>query len=1606
MKRIAFLVIILLTLLLFSACTGLGGLGGGTNDTCDEHVDSDYNAQCDVCGKYIKHEHVFSEEYTYNDEFHYRGTICHPTNFAKDKADHTIEKRVIKEPTCTENGMAEYYCTVCNYVRSETIYAKWHSFDITVWLSDEESHWRDYTCGCEIEKYPHEWDEGVVTTPPTCTKEGVMTYTCTTDYCGVYYTEPIEIVPHEISTSLSSDDTHHWYGYICGCDDLIEKTEHTLTEKRVHTIPTCTSEGKYYQYCTECYHGVYSPIEMVDHEYSDDFTFDREGHWHKASCGCDLITPEEPHSFDIKNQCTECGYQLTANDGFIYVLSNDYTEYYLSGVENKDMTEAHVPENSLGKPVTKILSGAFKDTKITSVKIPSTVVEIASDAFSGCVLEGIEVDEANERYECVSGALIDKSEGALLIGANKIDTEIKEGVIKINDLAFYGCDKIEKLTIPASVGQIGQNAFFGVLAQISWTNTSLTEITPYAFAGYLGKEFSVPEKIITIRENAFLNSSAQITFSEDVTTIEGYAFKGCTGIKTLYLPNSVASIGKGAFSGCAGITEINVPFVGEGSSASGREALLGHIFGDDQYDGGTLVTQFYSSSSSIKAYVPSGLEKITVRGVILQFGALQNMTMVKEIVIEEGVSMIGDGALRGCTDLEKLTIPFVGGMTNPAEQTPETVFGFIFGESSTGSYQYYDGSTSGGRFGIPDSIKEVTVLGGTLRYGAFSNCTSIEKITLPSEGILTIPGNAFYNCNSLKSLNIPNSVTEFGYHAFQKINCLEELYVPSGLTNIASYAFFETKIDKVIISDVDAWCGIEFTDVRSNPLYETGAKLYLNGEEINGEIAISSGAEVIPFAAFYGCEKITGLKLPSSVTEISKYAFYGCTSLRDVEFNEGLVYISPNAFEGAGIKTAVFPSTLKAIGTSAFSGCENLLMVKIPSNVKTFAQLSFFNCTKLSLVYNLSAADEDDILNSYLYAHARLIHTAEEEGGIVYDENGFGFLNTDSKNYLVDYIGEKTDVILPKTYNGTAYEMGTGVFRDSNITSVDTNGAVSSLGNYAFANTKVESAILTGVTEISEGAFNNCAHLTNLTLDSSLSSIKQGAFANCKSLTEISLNQTRVTSIEDSVFNGCSALERVTLQPATTKLGSLAFYNCKSLTSIENLSRIATIGDATFYGCSNLTSISLGTVSSVGEQSFMYCTGLQSISFNRITQIGSSAFSGCTSLKSLTSLYKTTVTIGNTAFDGCLSLESIDLKEMIVGEYAFRGCNSFALAQENTLLSVGKEAFKGLPLIENVYFSTTTTSDIEIGEGAFSGSGLRTVSLPSKVTKIGNSAFESCTYLNTVSYGANVSTLDSDNLVFANAGTDGEGITLIIGKKASVIPSNLFYPSTSEEAPKAPKLKRIELEDTSSTVSITIGENAFKNCTYLELITLPYGLSGELGTHAFYGCTAVKKIDFYAKGSFTIDYYVNAWHPIEYNTNAFAFLGHNTTGVEVAFKAGTTTIPAGLFFAPVSEKANIAKITFEEGCKLTEVGAYSFTNMGKITSVKLPSGVKTIGDSAFSGCYGVEEIYVPKSITYIGSNAFSDITGTLYLGVSLAGSGWSPSWSNTFRGTKVWDYTE
>ncbi len=1600
MKKTAIAIMILLSIMLaFSACQGKE-----KEPPCTEHIDNDYNAICDKCGKIVKHEHVFSDEYTYNDEFHYRGTICHDTNYAKDKGDHNLEKRVIVEPSCIEYGKEEYYCTVCDYTKSNIIPMKGHTYDYSAWGYDDSNHWREYTCGCEIEKFSHEWNDGEITTAPTCTSEGVKTYSCK---CGAFWTEAVETVPHEISDEYSSDDECHWYSYICGCDDLVERVEHTLTEKRVYTQPTCTEEGQYYQRCTVCYASKYTPIEKIDHTFSEEYDFDRESHWHNSNCGCEgLINGEQAHEFDITNKCLVCNYQLVADDGFIYTLSSDYSEYYLTGLENQEMTEVVVPAQSLGKPVTKILVGAFKDTKIKSVVLPSTITEIASDAFSGCILESITVDEGNARYKSTGGVLIDKNEKTLILGANRSDTTISSGVEIIKDSAFYGCDKIGQVVIPNSVLQIGQNAFYGVCAPVSWdVGTKISEIGSYAFSGYLGAELSLPATVVTIRENAFSNSTAKIALNEGLVTIEGYAFLGCTGITELYLPSSLTTIGKGAFNGCSGITELNVPFVGEGSNASGKASLLGYIFGDSQYEGGTMITQYYTTSSSAKACVPAGLKKITVRGIVLQSGSLQNLNMVEEIVIENGVSEIGDGALRGCSSLEKITIPYIGGSQNPTEETPESVFGHIFGLDSTGTYQYCEGSTGGKRFAIPTSIRDVVVTGGTIKQGAFSNCKFIEKITLPWQGISIIPDNAFYGCTALKSLNIPESVTEFGYHSFQGIDCLEELDIPSTLVLIESYAFYRTSIKRVNISDVDAWCDVELADLPASPLYQTGAKLYLNGEEISGEIIISEGVEKIPYSAFYSCEKITSVSLPASVAEISSCAFYNCTGLKNVNFNEGLKTISTYAFEGAGIKKVILPSTVTSIGTSAFSNCTSLLTASIPAGLTSLGQLSFFNCNKLSEVYNLTTLDEDEITDSYLYMYAKVIHTTNEDSNISYDENGFGFLVVGTNIYLVDYIGTEKDVVLPRTYNGNAYQMGNGVFRNCDITSINTNGAVLVLGDYSFAGSSIQNAVLTGVTEISAGAFEKCAGLTTLTFDSRLESIKESAFAGCTSLKSISFTQTVVTEIAPSLFSGCSSLETVTLHSSTTKIGAQAFHSCSSLTTLENLNRISEIGSGAFYNCQGIKTISFGSIKTIGEQCFMYCTGLEEIGFSSLEEIGNNAFVGCTSLGRLTILHKGAITIGDYAFDGCECLTSIDMVEATIGERAFKGCSSLVISEQNTLLSVGKEAFAGLPLIANVYFFKAAATDIEIGEGAFKGAGVVNLYLPNSVTKIGNSAFEDCKQLKTILYGVAITTLDSDNLIFANAGADDTGIALTLEKKTTAIASNLFYPSTSEDEPKTPKLTKILLEDTSDTTRVTIGDYAFKNCTYLKSFELPIGLS-VLGTHAFYGCKSVTAIDYYSRGDFVIDYQAGGWSDTIITTNPFAFVGHDANELELVIKPSVTKIPNGLFFAPLNEEAHITKLTFEQGSTLTEIGEYAFRLSRLLTSVKLPSGVKTIGANAFSCCYAIEEIYVPSTISYIGQNAFLDIEGTLYLGVSSSGSTWAGGWSNNFRGEKVWGYKE
>ena len=203
-----------------------------------------------------------------------------------DKAAHTdLKKTEAKEPTCDRDGCVAYwFCTGCdNYyfdnngavgekttVEKVAIPATGHKWVLVVggyeegapnhtikcsvcsqkkdeahadrpgdvsneWKTDKDNHWNVYGCGTIMNKAAHTWDAGVETTPATCTKAGVKTYTC--DVCKATKTEPIPVIAHQYE--WKHDETNHWQE--CSvCHDIIDKAEHTYASHKCEDTATCT----------------------------------------------------------------------------------------------------------------------------------------------------------------------------------------------------------------------------------------------------------------------------------------------------------------------------------------------------------------------------------------------------------------------------------------------------------------------------------------------------------------------------------------------------------------------------------------------------------------------------------------------------------------------------------------------------------------------------------------------------------------------------------------------------------------------------------------------------------------------------------------------------------------------------------------------------------------------------------------------------------------------------------------------------------------------------------------------------------------------------------------------------------------------------------------------------------------------------------------------------------------------------------------------------------------------------------------------------------------------------------------------------------------------
>ena len=354
--------------------------------------------------------------------------------------------------------------------------------------------------------------------------------------------------------------------------------------------------------------------------------------------------------------------------------------------------------------------------------------------------------------------------------------------------------------------------------------------------------------------------------------------------------------------------------------------------------------------------------------------AFANCVSLKSIKVPDGVMRIGDSAFSGCSSLTSIILPFVGGYASATSVSYQTLFGYIFGTTKyEGGYftqQRYTELDEDGynytyyqSYYIPSTLKSVTIIGGMLHNGAFSNCGFIESVYL-GDGVTSIGRIAFYGCENLSNIGIGDGVTYIGADAFYNTAYYNK---SSNWENKVLY------IDKYLI------------EAKSD---KTGDYAIKDGTLCIAEIAFAHcgvTSITIPDSVVSICEQafshcsMTRIVIGKGVRFIGNYAFYYCTSLIEIYYNATecndftwdscrFDYVGMNKgiklTIGADVKkipaeifsqhsntyrmkfeSVVFESgsVCESIGDSAFYNCVIQSTVRIPKNVTYVGSSAFYN---------------------------------------------------------------------------------------------------------------------------------------------------------------------------------------------------------------------------------------------------------------------------------------------------------------------------------------------------------------------------------------------------------------------------------------------------------------------------------------------------------------------------------------------------------------------------------------------------------------------------------------------------------------------------------------
>lgn len=320
------------------------------------------------------------------------------------------------------------------------------------------------------------------------------------------------------------------------------------------------------------------------------------------------------------------------------------------------------------------------------------------------------------------------------------------------------------------------------------------------------------------------------------------------------------------------------------------------------------------------------------------------------IACKEEIARIGRDAFMGCRNLISITIP------SSVKTIEERAFCDCLSLTSItipdNVIQFGDGAFNGcknlsafyGKWASADN--RCLIVDGELKAFASAGLTTY---TIPNY-VTKIGGSAFYGCG-LASITIPNSVIIIGEKAFEYCRYLTSIAIPESITKIGGYAFYGCgNLQEVHITNLSAWCGIDFPGYYTGNPLSNGAKLYLNGELITN-LVISDNITKIGTNTFHGCRSLTSVNINDSVKFIENNAFSYCENLASVTIGNGVTSIGSGAFYNCSkLSSVTIGSSVTSIYDSAFGSCSNLTKIDIGNSVNKLGSFVFSSCKNLTTI--------------------------------------------------------------------------------------------------------------------------------------------------------------------------------------------------------------------------------------------------------------------------------------------------------------------------------------------------------------------------------------------------------------------------------------------------------------------------------------------------------------------------------------------------------------------------------------------------------------------------------------------------------------------------------